>query len=101
MDPKTFLFSPRLENPMVINMTHSEVLSRFSAEIHRIVGRNRSCHPRIFGSVLHGNKTTQRYAHLSQDTLLAASNAATLAVGSVMGAMPNGVLDVPLVAALG
>ena len=46
-------------------------------------------------------KTTQRYAHLSQDTLLAASNAATLAVGSVMGAMPNRVLDVPLVAALG
>jgi len=43
-------------------------------------------------------KTTQRYAHLSQDTLLAASNAATLAVGSVMGAMPNRVLDVPLVA---
>jgi integrase len=26
-------------------------------------------------------KTTQRYAHLSQDTLLAAANAATLAVG--------------------
>jgi integrase len=46
-------------------------------------------------------KTTQRYAHLSQDTLLAASNAATLAVGSVMGAMPNRVVDVPLVAALG
>ena len=44
-------------------------------------------------------KTTQRYAHLSQDTLLAASNAATLAVGSVMGAMPNRVVDVPLVAA--
>jgi integrase len=44
-------------------------------------------------------KTTQRYAHLSQDTLLAASNAATLAVGSVMGAMPNRALDVPLVAA--
>jgi hypothetical protein len=38
---------------------------------------------------------------LSQDTLLAASNAATRAVGSVMGAMPNRVLDVPLVAALG
>jgi hypothetical protein len=55
----------------------------------------------MVGSVLHGNKTTQRYARLSQDTLLAASNAATLAVGSVMGAMPNGVLDVPLVAALG
>jgi site-specific recombinase XerD len=46
-------------------------------------------------------KTTQRYAHLSQDTLLATSNAATLAVGSVMGAMPNRVVDVPLVAALG
>ena len=46
-------------------------------------------------------KTTQRYAHLSQDTLLAASNAATLAVCSVMGAMPNRVVDVPLVAALG
>jgi len=29
-------------------------------------------------------KTTQRYAHLSQDTLLAAANAATLAVGVVM-----------------
>ena len=29
-------------------------------------------------------KTTQRYAHLSQDTLLAAANAATLAVGEVM-----------------
>jgi hypothetical protein len=43
-------------------------------------------------------KTTQRYAHLSQDTLLAASNAATLAVSSVMGAMPNRVVDVPLVA---
>jgi len=29
-------------------------------------------------------KTTQRYAHLSQDTLLAAANAATKAVGGVM-----------------
>jgi len=29
-------------------------------------------------------KTTQRYAHLSQDTLLAAANAATAAVGAVM-----------------
>lgn len=29
-------------------------------------------------------KTTQRYAHLSQDTLLDAANAATRAVGSVM-----------------
>ena len=29
-------------------------------------------------------KTTQRYAHLSQDTLLAAANAATRAVGGVM-----------------
>jgi site-specific recombinase XerD len=29
-------------------------------------------------------KTTQRYAHLSEDTLRAAANAATTAVGSVM-----------------
>jgi hypothetical protein len=29
-------------------------------------------------------KTTQRYAHLSQYTLLAAANAATVAVGAVM-----------------
>jgi len=29
-------------------------------------------------------RTTQRYAHLSQDTLLAAANAATVAVGAVM-----------------
>jgi len=46
-------------------------------------------------------KTTQRYAHLAPETLLAASNAATLAVGSVMGVMPNRVVDVPLVAAQG
>jgi integrase len=43
-------------------------------------------------------KTTQRYAHLAPETLLAASNAATIAVGSVMGVMPNRVVDVPLVA---
>lgn len=42
-------------------------------------------------------KTTQRYAHLSQDTLLDAANAATRAVGSMMGVIPNRVLDVPLV----
>jgi site-specific recombinase XerD len=29
-------------------------------------------------------KTTQRYAHLSEETLLAAANAATEAVGEVM-----------------
>jgi site-specific recombinase XerD len=29
-------------------------------------------------------KTTQRYAHLSQDTLLAAANAATMAIGGMM-----------------
>ena len=46
-------------------------------------------------------KTTQRYAHLAPETLLAASNAATQAVGSVMGVMPNRVVDVPLVAARG
>ena len=33
-------------------------------------------------------KTTQRYAHLSQDTLLAAANAATTAVGAVMSPAP-------------
>jgi uncharacterized protein len=42
---------------MIITMTHSELLSRYSADIHRIVGSNRSCNPRIFGSVLHGNDT--------------------------------------------
>jgi len=46
-------------------------------------------------------KTTQRYAHLAPETLLAASNAATLAVGSIMGVMPNRVVDVPLVAVQG
>jgi integrase len=44
-------------------------------------------------------KTTQRYAHLAPETLLAASNAATKAVGSIMGVMPNRIVDVPLVAA--
>jgi integrase len=46
-------------------------------------------------------RTTQRYAHLAPETLLAASNAATRAVGSIMGVMPNRVVDVPLVAAQG
>jgi len=46
-------------------------------------------------------KTTQRYAHLSTETLLAASNAATKAVGSIMGVMPNRIVDVPLVAVQG
>jgi integrase len=41
-------------------------------------------------------KTTQRYAHLSPETLLAASNAATKAVGSIMGVMPNRVVEVPM-----
>ncbi|NBS40701.1 MAG: hypothetical protein EBS73_15905 [Betaproteobacteria bacterium] len=41
-------------------------------------------------------KTTQRYAHLAPETLLAASNAATLAVGSIMGVMPNRVVEVPM-----
>ena len=43
-------------------------------------------------------KTTQRYAHLAPETLLAASNAATQAVGSVMGVIPASVADAPLVA---
>lgn len=46
-------------------------------------------------------KTTQRYAHLAPETLLEASNAATKAVGSVMGVLPNRVADVPLVIAYG
>jgi integrase len=46
-------------------------------------------------------KTTQRYAHLSPETLLEATNAASRAVGSVMGVMPNRGADVPLVAAQG
>ena len=43
-------------------------------------------------------KTTQRYAHLAPQTLLDASNVATHAVGSLMGVMPNRVLEVQLVA---
>jgi site-specific recombinase XerD len=46
-------------------------------------------------------KTTQRYAHLAPETLLEATNAATRAVGSVMGVMPNNVDEVPLVIAQG
>jgi hypothetical protein len=46
-------------------------------------------------------KTTQRYAHLSPETLLEATNAASRAVGSVMGVMPNRVAGVPLVAPQG
>ena len=41
-------------------------------------------------------KTTQRYAHLSQDSLLAAANEISKAIPILM-AMPNKVLDVPLV----
>jgi site-specific recombinase XerD len=41
-------------------------------------------------------KTTQRYAHLSPETLLDASNAATRAVGSMLG-VSSQLVDVPLV----
>lgn len=41
-------------------------------------------------------KTTQRYAHLSPETLLDASNAATKAVGSVLG-ISSHLVEVPLV----
>ena len=34
-------------------------------------------------------KTTQRYAHLSPETLMAASNAASLAIGDLTGALPK------------
>ena len=41
-------------------------------------------------------KTTQRYAHLSQDSLLAAANEISKAVPILMS-MPNRVVDVPLI----
>lgn len=41
-------------------------------------------------------KTTQRYAHLSQDSLLAAANEVTRAV-PILSSMPKQVIDVPLV----
>lgn len=41
-------------------------------------------------------KTTQRYAHLAPETLLDASNAATRAVGSMLG-LTEPLTDVPLV----
>ena len=41
-------------------------------------------------------KTTQRYSHLAPQTLLDTSTVATLAVGSVMGVLPNRVVDVPM-----
>jgi len=44
---------------------------------------------------------TRQNTHLAPETLLAASNAATKAVGSIMGVMPNRVVDVPLVAVQG
>lgn len=40
-------------------------------------------------------KTTQRYAHLSQDSLLAAANEISKAV-PILLTMPNRVVDVPL-----
>ncbi len=55
-------------------------------EVQRLLG-----HPQ--------QKTTQCYAHLAPETLLDASNDAIRAVGSVMGVMPNNVVDVPLVLA--
>jgi integrase len=44
-------------------------------------------------------KTTQRYAHLAPQTLVDASNAATHAVGSLMGVRPKPLVEGPLVAA--
>jgi len=46
-------------------------------------------------------KTTQRYAHLAPETLMDAINAATRAVGALVGVIPSRVVDVPLVAAQG
>ena len=39
-------------------------------------------------------RTTQRYAHLAHGTLIDAANAATLAIGPVMDATLNQMLDV-------
>ena len=41
-------------------------------------------------------KTTQRYAHLSQDSLLAAANEISKAL-PMLATMPNRIIDVPLV----
>lgn len=46
-------------------------------------------------------RTTQRYAHLTPETLLDARNAATRAVGALVGVIPSQVVDVPLVSAQG
>jgi hypothetical protein len=40
-------------------------------------------------------KTTQRYAHLSQDSLLAAANEISKAV-PLLNVMPSRIVDVPL-----
>lgn len=42
-------------------------------------------------------KTTQRYAHLSHDTLLDATNSVNLALGGMFMSMPTRIGDVPLV----
>jgi integrase len=46
-------------------------------------------------------KTTQRYAHLSPETLLEASNTASLALGDLTGGLPKAGVDRPLVSAQG
>jgi site-specific recombinase XerD len=53
-------------------------------EVQRLLGHTQS-------------KTTQRYAHLSHDTLLDATNAANKAVGNMMGIVANRMVDMPLV----
>jgi integrase len=53
-------------------------------EVQRLLGHTQS-------------KTTQRYAHLSHDTLLDATNAANKAVGNMMGLVPNQIVVEPLV----
>jgi hypothetical protein len=45
-------------------------------------------------------KTTQRYAHLSQDSLLAAANEISKAV-PLLNVMPSRIVDVPLLQVIG
>jgi len=42
---------------IIMNMRPSELLRSYSEDIRRVVERNRTCNPRVFGSVLRGEDT--------------------------------------------